>query len=219
MKKEYVAIALLIISILGNAQDPKRFQSRINELTTDSALATNKNCDYLFVGSSSIVMWKNVQDYFPDKKVVNHGFGGSEMSDLLFYLHDIVIPFNPKVIFIYEGDNDLGNNESIDNIYKEMNEVISIIKKELPGIEIFIISPKPSIARWDKHENYEKLNAIFKEFCSKTEDVYFIDVWNPVIQNDGQLRKDIFIEDGLHLNETGYQIWYEIIQNSINENL
>src|SRR4030042_199729 len=121
----------------------------------------------LFTGSSSINMWNDIQDYFPGKVIINTGFGGSHMSDLLFYLEDIVIKYKPDQIFIYEGDNDIASGKKPARILKDTRKVVHQLNKVLPSVPIALISPKPSLARWELKQEYGELNRRFERYASK----------------------------------------------------
>ena len=126
------------------AQNPARFQKEV-----DSIVAANKSVNkdnlILFTGSSSIRLWKNLKASFPNHNVLNMGFGGSEMADLLYYSDKLIIPFKPKQIFIYEGDNDLSFGRSAEQIIASADGILSLVRQHLPESEVIFISPKPSL--------------------------------------------------------------------------
>jgi len=161
----------------------------------------------VLTGSSSARLWKNVADVFPEYTVVNNGFGGSQMHELLYYLDDLVIDLAPDIVLIYEGDNDIVAEKSSLEIIKATKEVIHKIKASLPQTEVFLISPKPSLARWELAEKYLELNKELEALCKETDLVSYIDVWFPMLNQKGLPMEDIFVSDGLHMNEKGYQIW------------
>ena len=188
------------------AQNPARFQKEVDSIVAANG-SVNKENLILFTGSSSIRLWKNLDASFPNHNVLNMGFGGSEMADLLYYTDKLIIPFNPKQIFIYEGDNDLSLGRSPAQIIASADSIVSLIKKYLPHAEVIFISPKPSLQRWPLKEKYEDYNKQLKHWVSKKRNVRFADVWTPMLDNNGTVMQDIFIADGLHLNEKGYSIW------------
>lgn len=211
MRSQYIAIVLFLVGLnIVSAQDPKRFAEDIQKFTQLDQANLSQG-EILFVGSSSIRFWKTVQNDFPNHKVLNRGFGGSHMSDLLFYLDELVLKYKPKQVFIYEGDNDINDRESPKSILKETKILVQKIHKALPDTEIVLLSAKPSIARWNYKNEYEKLNKLFKRFAKKKSYIQFVDVWNPMLNEEGKPKADIFIQDNLHMNAKGYQIWKEVI--------
>src|SRR5687768_5575060 len=136
------------------SQNPERFQKEI-----DSIVALNQSVDrsnlILFTGSSSIRLWKDLKSSFPKHNVVGLGFGGSEMIDLLYYTNELIIPFKPVQIFIYEGDNDVSAGKTADQILTSADQILGMIRQKLPDTEVVFISPKPSVKRWHLKERYE----------------------------------------------------------------
>ncbi len=204
------AFLLLIILIHFQflvSQDPARFQSEIDSLRRLQIENPESKRILLFTGSSSIRMWKDVQEYFPDYYVINTGFGGSHMSDLLFYLEDLVLQYHPEQVFIYEGDNDVSEGKKAGRIRREARKVAEGITLSNPGAHICFISAKPSLARWELRTEYNKVNNSLSAYAASNEGIEFIDVWGVMVNPDGTPKKDIFIEDGLHMNKAGYDLW------------
>jgi lysophospholipase L1-like esterase len=160
-------------------------------------------------------MWKNLSESFPNHNVLNMGFGGSEMADLLYFADKLIIPFKPKQIFIYEGDNDLSFGRSTEQILASAEGIVALVRKHLPESEIVFISPKPSISRWALKEKYEDYNRRLRNWTAAKRKVAFADVWTPMLDKDGKVMQDIFIGDGLHLNEKGYSIWTSALRKYV----
>ena len=211
MNKSIVSL-LVCLTIVSNlfAQDPLRFHNEVNELIAADSAVVKKNL-ILFTGSSSIRFWKSLNADFPKYNVLNRGFGGSTTNDLLFFIDTLITPYQPRKVFIYEGDNDLGNGQEPDEVLSAAIKLTRKIKDKLPSTEVLFICPKPSIARWELKDKYELFNSKLKSWCATQKGVVFIDVWTPMLDSTGNVRKDIFIEDGLHMNAIGYEIWKNII--------
>ena len=208
----YLLILFLVFGLhFTYAQNPKRLKKEVREYKKLDRKKL-KQGDILFVGSSSIRFWETLEQDFPNHKVFNRGFGGSQMSDLLFYLKKLVLKYKPKQIFIYEGDNDINDRESPSSNLQETKIIIQKIHEKLPDTEIVLISAKPSISRWELKKEYEKLNKMFEEYTREHSFLKFVDVWNPMLNDQGEPKKDIFIADDLHMNAKGYQIWKEVIR-------
>lgn len=172
----------------------------------------------LFVGSSSIAMWKDMADYFPQHRVLNRGFGGSEFSDLIYYADRVIYPYQPSKVFIYEGDNDLAAGDSPKSVLKEAKKLRKMIAKNLGrDIPVIFIAPKPSVARWNLKTEYEILNAMLKKYADKKVNTEFADVWTPALDENGEVYKHIFLEDNLHMNADGYAIWKKVLQPYIDQ--
>ena len=166
----------------------------------------------VFTGSSSIRIWNDLELRFPGQQIVNSGFGGSQASDLAAYLDELVLRFKPKKVFIYEGDNDISAEKAPKAIMATTQGIIDRIRETDPETKIVLIAAKPSIARWNLKSNYKRLNRKFKRLSKKDALVEYADVWKPMLSKR-KVKKDIFIQDGLHMNAKGYQLWYEVIKN------
>ena len=129
------------------------------------------------------------------------------MSDLLYYYNEMILKWSPGMIFIYEGDNDIAGGKKPFKILRTTRELIAKIKSDLPETEVIIISPKPSIARWHIIPKYRRLNRKFSRYCSENSNLEFADVWEVMLDEKGMVYQDIFIEDGLHMNQKGYDLW------------
>jgi len=215
--RKIIFVFILFFGIfISSAQDPNRFKKDVDELCgKEYSFSPNKKL-VVFAGSSSVRMWKDVQDYFPDYNVINNGFGGSHFSDLIFYYDELILKQQPDILFIYEGDNDIAGNKKPNLIKHQARELYDKIRGDLPSTEIIFISPKPSIARVNLKSKYEKLNKRLKRYCDKNENLEFADVWHPMLDENGNVFQGIFIEDGLHMNKKGYDIWGKVLLPYLN---
>jgi lysophospholipase L1-like esterase len=169
----------------------------------------------LFVGSSSIRFWTNLVESFPKKNVIQRGFGGSTMADALHFADRIILPYEPKEILVYEGDNDLAGGKSPQTVAAEFRELVEKIHAKLPKTKVWFISVKPSPSRWKLEAQARALNAEIEWWSKAQKRVGYIDVWTPMLGPDGNPRPDIFREDKLHMNAEGYEIWRKIIGKKI----
>src|SRR5690625_4359737 len=168
----------------------------------------------LFIGSSSFTKWTDVQDYFPKHKIVNRGFGGSTLPDVIRYADDIIFPYKPKQIVIYAGDNDAAASDTISGteIFYRFKELYTLLRENLPNAEIAYISIKPSPSRKEFFPVMQKANWEIKRYLEEKEHSEFIDIWHPMLDNYGEPRGELFGSDMLHMNEEGYKIWKEVIE-------
>ncbi len=211
MLKRFLLLAFSVLLIsTAFCQDHRRFEEEVKQLAT-ALEGKTYDSPILFVGSSSIRLW-DIEKYFPNGNIINHGFGGSETSDLICYVRQLVLSVKPSGIFIYEGDNDLNSGKTVDLVLADMKTLLRIIKRNMPATPVHIISPKPSIARWELRERYVSLNNELRSLCERKENVNFIDVWTPMLDNEGNLKDGLFIEDGLHMNDSGYEIWTKAVR-------
>lgn len=169
----------------------------------------------LFIGSSSIRKWLSLQTDFPELNIINRGFGGSNSSDVLLYMDDIVLPYNPAVIVYYEGDNDISSGMPPDTIIANMKKFIRAVSSKNVKTKFYFISPKPAIIRMNLWNKYAGLHDEMRKMADENNNVYFVDVASEMFDQDGKLKENIFIEDKLHLNELGYDIWTSVLRESM----
>lgn len=166
----------------------------------------------LFVGSSSIRVWPDLAGDFPDYPVMNRGFGGSQMSDVLYYFDRVVAVYDPALILVYEGDNDLASGKTVDQVYAEYIEFLALVEEQLPDADVAFISTKPSPSRSQYLEVTRQLNARLEELASNNSHLWYIDVFTPMLNDNGQPRPELFGSDMLHMNAAGYELWKTIIE-------
>ena len=214
---EILTASLFLISLASFAQTQNVFTNEVKDITKkyDSIWDSSKET-IVFTGSSSVRLWKKLEKEFPDHQIVNSGFGGSQASDLLLFIDELILSYNPKKVFIYEGDNDLWSKKRPANVLDTTAEIIRRIKANNPSTQIILIAAKPSISRWKIRGKYKRLNRKMERFTKKDAQLNYVDVWNPML-NKRKLITDIFIEDGLHMNQKGYDIWYEAMKDLVNQ--
>lgn len=167
----------------------------------------------LFVGSSSFTKWKDVGNYFPAFTIINRGFGGSTLPDVIRYADDIIIPYHPKQVVIYCGDNDLASSDAVtaDSVFERFKVLFELIRSKLPNENILYISIKPSPSRARLREKMDQANLLIKTFLSLDRNTAFVDVYHKMLNTDGSIMSNIFLEDSLHMNASGYAIWQKTI--------
>ena len=165
----------------------------------------------LFVGSSSIRLW-DLPASFAGQTMLNRGFGGSHMSDVLFFADRIILPYRPRLVFLYVGDNDIAAGKSPQEVSRDFAQLAARIHAELPTTQIVFLSIKPSLARWSLFPQMQQANRRIRQLVEQDERLHFIDVGPAMLGTDGLPRKKLFREDGLHLNEAGYRCWAELVR-------
>lgn len=183
------------------------FQKEVKSLTERIDQAGWNPNSFVFTGSSSVRLWRNLQEEFPTIPIINSGFGGSQASDLLIHLDELVIRYSPKKVFIYEGDNDISAGKEAAQIMRDIDSLVIGILQKLPETNIVLISAKPSPSRWELKTSYTVLNDLMRQYATTHKQVDFMNVWDVMLDNTGRPISEIFIGDSLHMNEKGYAIW------------
>jgi lysophospholipase L1-like esterase len=165
----------------------------------------------LFVGSSSIRLW-DLSKSFPDLQAINRGFGGSQLADVAHFVPRIVLPYEPRLIVLYAGDNDIAAGKTPERVLADFRAVERAVHTKLPKIRIVYISIKPSLRRWHLIESIRKANALIEAECKKKDRLVYLDVVAPMLGKDGKPRSELFADDGLHLNAKGYALWTDLLK-------
>lgn len=166
----------------------------------------------LFVGSSSIKNWKNTADDFPGLPVINRGFGGSQIRHSTMYADRIVIPYKPKTVVFYAGDNDIAAGRKPEQVLGDFKAFVEKVQATLPDTRIHFISIKPSIKRWKLVDQMREANKLVKAYADASGGkVGYIDVFTSMLGSDGQPRRELLGPDDLHMTRAGYELWRDII--------
>lgn len=165
----------------------------------------------LFVGSSSIRVWKNLRESFPNKRIINRGFGGSRLEDVNHYFDRLVARFQPKSIVLYAGENDVATGVAPETVRDQYRKFSALVRQRWPKTKIFYLSLKPSPRRWEHAQSFRQTNDLIRAEIRKDRQAQFVDVWTAMLGADGTPMQDIFAADRLHLNEKGYAIWTALL--------
>jgi lysophospholipase L1-like esterase len=192
----------------------KAFWSDIQSFKKQDSINPPAQNAILFIGSSSFTKWHDVQNYFPNYKIINRGFGGSTLPEVTGYANDIVYPYHPKQVVVYCGDNDLASSDTITatTVANRFKDLFQLLRVQLPNASIVYVSIKPSPSRQRLMPKMEEVNNQVKNFLNKQRNTAFVDVYHKMLNADGSIMSDIFIEDHLHMNAKGYAIWQKEIQ-------
>lgn len=220
MKKifNYVVFFLFLVgmqtsSCLSVAQKPP-FHDDIQSFKKQDSLKPPPKNAILFVGSSSFTMWTNVQEDFPMHTIINRGFGGSSLPDVIRYADQIILPYQPAQVVIYCGDNDLASSDTVSAqmVSDRFQHLFNVIRKQMPEVPIAFVSIKPSPSRAHLLEKVSIANELIKTFLKKQTKAAYIDVFSAMVDEQGKPKPDLFIDDRLHMNKKGYAVWLQVIE-------
>jgi lysophospholipase L1-like esterase len=164
----------------------------------------------LFVGSSSIRLWQTA-DAFPDLPVINRGFGGSAIAHVNRYADRIVVKYKPRLIVFYAGDNDIASGKSPQRVFDDFKKFAELVDQKLPETRIIFLSIKPSPSRAKFWPKVQQANALIDEYIKTRPQLSYVDIATPMLGTDGKPRSELFRDDALHLNETGYELWSKVL--------
>lgn len=219
-------LAACVCGCTGTAQAPVReaLQARVALPATDPPSSDRWRVDmarfaaqdaatppprdaFVFTGSSSVRMWQTLREDFPGKPVLNRGFGGSQVRDVVHYAEQVAIGYRPRMILLYAGDNDLDAGRSPEQVLHDFRAFVARVRARLPDTPIAFLAIKPSPQRAAQLARQQQANALVRREAETLHAVRFIDVATPMLGADGQPRPELFLGDGLHMNARGYALW------------
>ena len=213
-----LAAAFLVVGLVATAaaqrtSDPSRWADAIAAFDADAA--SRPSGAIVLTGSSSFARWRTMEEDLAPLTVVPRGFGGSTMADVLHYVDRLVMPYKPRAVVIYEGDNDTFFGVSPETIAGQLTEIIEKIHAALPDTRVYVLSVKPSLARVNVWEKAQETTDFYKKIVTGDDRLHFIDVATPLLKANGTVMDDVFVDDGLHLNDKGNRIWAAAIKSSL----
>lgn len=220
MRKSLLVVFVFALGLAWAEASPKpdpKWEKEIQALEQATRSSGSPKGAVLFVGSSSIRMWKTVAADFPDLKVINHGFGGSQIADCTAYADRLIRPFAPSKIVLYAGDNDLAGGRSAEQLLADFREFVATVRNSFPATPIYFISVKPSPSRWRLAEKVKAANKLIADYVATEKNLHFINVFDAMLGPDGKPDPSLFIADNLHMNAKGYALWTRIIGKEIRE--
>jgi lysophospholipase L1-like esterase len=192
------------------------YEDEIKRLEKDYT-KTAKDVETVFYGSSSIRLWASLYEDFKDLKPVNLGFGGSTLAACVWFFERVMSPYQPKRLVIYAGDNDLGDGRHPEEVFIFFQQLAVKVNKRFGDLPCYFVSLKPSASRWQMIDQFKYANNLIEtEIITRNDNWHFINVFKEMIDPAGRLKKECFLNDGLHLSESGYRLWKEIINKHIN---
>lgn len=165
----------------------------------------------VFVGSSSIVGWRTLATDFPALPVINRGFGGSEIQDSVYYAGRVILPYSPRTVVFYAGDNDIAAGHTNEQVVGDFQTFARKIHSVLPDTRILFLAIKPSPARWKFEERIVIANKAISDWIGTQPNMGFIDIHSPMLGTDGMPRPELYGPDKLHMTSEGYRLWTDIV--------
>lgn len=187
------------------------WEAAIAEFEAADRISPPPSGEIVFVGSSSIRLW-DVEKYFPGLRIINRGFGGSQLSDAVRYAERIVIPYKPRIVVVYAGDNDIYGGMTSEEVAVNFEQFVRVVRAKLPEVRIVFIGIKPSLQRWDVVERMRLANEIIRGYAEHDDNIAFVDVDHAMLGWDETPRRELFVADGLHLTAHGYELWSALLR-------
>lgn len=205
------SVSLLCISVWSLAQTAP-FENEIRAFEQADRTSPPPQNPIVFTGSSSIRLWENLADYFPKKNVLNRGFGGSQLSDVIRYADRVIIPYHPKQVVLYAGENDVASGQTGQQTYERFVTLFEHVRQKLPNVPFAFISMKPSPSRRKFFSEIDVANRLIKQYLAKQRTTDFVDIRPVMLTPNGQPVPELFKPDSLHMLPAGYQRWASVLR-------
>lgn len=192
--------------------DTEQWAGEIAEFRKADRLHPPRPGGVVFVGSSSIRLWPDLAGDFPGVNVIQRGFGGAELVQVVYRAPKIVTPYRPRLIVLYAGDNDIAAGATPQQVFDRYKSFVRLVRESLPNTRIAFISIKPSGARAEWIGKAKAANALIKEYATSHPRLSYVDVFTPMLDSLGRPRAELFDVDRLHLNSSGYALWRQILE-------
>lgn len=215
-KKALVSTLLIILFLLAatcQLQAQEGLWGEIKAFKKQDSLQPPPKNAILFVGSSSFRLWHDVQAAFPGYTIINRGFGGSTLPDVIQYADDIIFPYQPKEIVIYCGENDISSSDTITSktVFIRFEKLFTLIRKKMPKVPVVYVAMKPSPSREKFHQKLMQANLLIKNYLAKQSKTAYVDVYKLMLEN-GKPDETLYVGDRLHMNAKGYAIWQKALK-------
>ncbi|MDQ3277429.1 MAG: GDSL-type esterase/lipase family protein [Bacteroidota bacterium] len=209
----FLALAMLLLGTVQAQNNCPPFWNDIQKFKREDSASKPPANPILLVGSSSFTRWSDVNDYFPGYTIVNRGFGGSQLTDVIRYFYEVIMPYAPKQVLIYCGENDLSSSRDMkaDVVVQRFKTLYAMIRQNFPQTAIHYVSMKPSPSREVYLKEFQRGNKLIEAFLNKEKNAGFINVYPAMLDASGKPKKNIFVEDNLHMNAEGYRIWQRVL--------
>ena len=193
------------------------YQEDINKFKDQDLIDFPEDVEVLFTGSSSIRFWDSLEEDMRPLKVLNRGFGGAHIVHVNYHFEDVVSRYNPQAIVFFCGTNDITALKTAKETVEDFKIFQNKVRTNLPNVPIFVIGIKPTPAREYIEEEELEYNKLIADLAAEDELLYFIDIWDAMLSEEGERIPELFVEDGLHINAKGYEIWTKLVRENLKQ--
>jgi hypothetical protein len=193
------------------------YQEDINKFKDQDLINFPEDVEVLFTGSSSIRFWNSLEEDMRPLKVLNRGFGGAHIVHVNYHFEDVVSRYNPQAIVFFCGTNDITALKTAKETVEDFKIFQNKVRTNLPNVPIFVIGIKPTPAREYIEEEELEYNKLIADLAAEDELLSFIDIWDAMLSEEGERIPELFVEDGLHINAKGYEIWTKLVRENLKQ--
>jgi len=194
-----------------SAVQQRRWQAALDAFAADDRAHAPQAGGVVFVGSSSIRLWDKLETQFPDVPVIKRGFGGSRLADCAEHVAELVLPYRPRLVVLYAGDNDLAEGRTPQQVLHSLQAFVAQVRTALPDTRVAYVSIKPSPSRATLLPRVREANELARAWLATDPQLAYVDVFSAMLDPSGRPRPELFLPDALHLNATGYSVWHDAL--------
>ena len=175
----------------------------------------------LFIGSSSIRRWTDLDADLSPRKTINRGYGGAKFSDLAVYIDRIVNPHQFKALVIFVGNDIAGKDDdkSPAEVARLFKYIVDQVRKTHAAEPIFLLAITPTLSRFKAWPEIQRANAELAKVCEAGKSLHFIATEKFYLDEAGNPIEKYFVEDMLHQNRQGYQVWSRLVKEHLDKGL
>lgn len=208
-----VLLAFVVAPLWADDKSPSaKWEKDIQAFEAADKKTPPPNDPVLFVGASGIRLWTSLEKDFPNHRVINRGFGGSQIADVTHFADRIVIPYKPTLIVLQSGGNDINAGKTPEQVAEDFRAFVVKTRSALPDTKIIFFSLQPSMARWSQADKQKRANQLIKEQITAGKNMTYVDAWDAFVGSDGMPREELFVADKLHHNAAGYKVRAELLR-------
>lgn len=207
MNRRIFALAFALLSAAVVAQSPElasRFEKKVVEYEAEDRGSTPPRGAILFAGDSQFYRWQTIHEDLPGYTLINRGIDSFQFRDLNRYADRIVIPYQPRLVVLHVGGNDVHNGRTPAQVLEDFKTFVGLVRARLPAVPIIYSSITPGPGRWDEAPQRQETNRLIREYVATRPDLKFVDLWDAMLTPDGQPREDLWVADRVHPNHAGY---------------
>ncbi|HVZ64619.1 MAG TPA: GDSL-type esterase/lipase family protein [Lacunisphaera sp.] len=209
----FAPFLIIVASVAGQvAATSHRFEDKVLAYEATDRASPPPHGAILLAGDSQFYRWKTVHEDLPGYTIVNRGIDSFQTSDLVYYAERLVLPYQPRMIVLHVGGNDLHNGKTAGQILADFKAFVAKVRRNLPEVPIAFSSITPGPGRWEEAARRKEANETIKAYVATQPDLRYIDLWDAMLKPDGNPRDDLWVEDRVHPNHAGYLLRVKIMQ-------
>ncbi len=208
-----MAAILLSASNAPQAQNPalkERFEKQVQEYEARDRANPPPRGAILFAGDSQFFRWATIHDDLAGYTLINRGVDSFQLPDLIHYVDRLVLPYEPRLIVLHVGGNDVHNGRAPAQVLADFQTFVARVRARLPDVRIVFSSITPGPGRWDEAPQRVAANRALQEYIATQPGLGFVDLWGAMLDPDGQPREELWVADRVHPNHAGYLIRVEL---------